>query len=425
MKLAEKLVAWLPALDSRLWILMLGRLLLQTGTGFVLFYAAVFFVNEVGLSPTAVGIGIGSESISGVVGRILGGSLADSPRWGRRKILLISAAVSALADLLLFVSYNFPTFLLGNLLMGLGVGLYWPATEAVVADLAHQEARSEAYALNRLADNVGLGLGIVLGGILVAVTGSYRAMYLIDSLSFLLFLGVIYRAIPETLKRDQPSTPLRQGWAIALRDRPLQIFAVANILFTTYLALMNTALPLYLTRFVSATPSQTFSPTLLSTLFAWYIGLCIFSQIPVVRALHRFSYAQALMLSGAGWLLSFGLIWATGQATAAYTIWAGLALAVAALATVSYTPSASSLVIYLAPESLRGVYLSVNSLCWAAGYFVGPALGGWAMSTRQIADRFWIGALLTVVGLLVILQILQQQMRQRTVATRGIEGVEP
>lgn len=410
MRFAAKLLAWLPSLDSRLWILMVGRLLLQTGTGFVLFYAAVFFVNEVGLSPAAVGIGIGSESISGVVGRVLGGSLADSPRWGRRKILLISAAVSALADLLLFVSSDFPTFLLGNLLMGLGVGLYWPATEAVVADLAQFESRSEAYALNRLADNVGLGLGIVLGGGLVAATGSYRAMYLIDSLSFLLFLGVIYRAIPETLKHDQSSTPLRQGWAIALRDRPLQVFAVANILFTTYLALLNTALPLYLTRFVSATPAQTFRPMVLSTLFAWYIGLCILSQIPVVRALHRFSYTWALMLSNLGWTMSFGLIWATGQAATAFSLWAGAALAVAALATVAYTPSASSLVIYLAPESLRGVYLSVNSLCWAAGYFIGPALGGWAMSNRQLADGFWISVMLSSVGVLFVLQMLQQQL---------------
>jgi len=116
----KKLIAGLPQFDRRIWILIAGRLLSQMGSGFVLFYAPIFFVNQVGLSAAAVGIGIGSESISGVFGRILGGSLADSPQWGRRKTLLLSAAISALADLVLTFSYNFPTFLLGNLLMGLG-----------------------------------------------------------------------------------------------------------------------------------------------------------------------------------------------------------------------------------------------------------------------------------------------------------------
>ena len=413
MKLAQKIVAWLPQLDRRLWILMLGRLLLQTGTGFVLFYAAVFFVNEVGLSPAQAGFGIGSESISGVVGRVVGGSLADDPRWGRRKILLMAAAISALADLLLLFSHGFPTFLIGNLLMGLGVGLYWPATEAMVADLTDAANRSEAFALNRLCDNLGLGLGIVFGGLLVATTGSYRAMYVIDSISFLVFFGVIYRAIPETLSPQQVRGGVVAGWRLALQDRPLLIFGLANIFMTTYLSLLNTALPLYLTQFVSAQPALTFSPVQLSVLFTWHIGLCILTQIPMVRALKRLQQTRALMLSALSWGLGFGVIWLTGSATANHVVWAGLALAVTALATVAYMPSASALVIHLAPESRRGVYLSVNSLCWAAGYFIGPTAGGWAMGqARWVADGFWIGAVLSVGVVLLVLQFLHGELRR-------------
>jgi MFS family permease len=55
--------------------------------------------------------------------------------------------------------------------MGMGMGLYWPATESVVADLTQGEQRNEAYAITRLADNLGLGIGIVLGGVLIGTTG--------------------------------------------------------------------------------------------------------------------------------------------------------------------------------------------------------------------------------------------------------------
>jgi Na+/melibiose symporter-like transporter len=88
----------------KVWILAAGRLLSELGSGFTLFYAPIFFVNEVGLSPTLVGIALGSGSISGVLGRILAGQAVDSPRWGRRKILLASAAVSVLADVVLSLS---------------------------------------------------------------------------------------------------------------------------------------------------------------------------------------------------------------------------------------------------------------------------------------------------------------------------------
>ena len=65
--------------------------------------------------------------------------------------------------------------------------MYWPATEAVVADLTEGGDRSEAYGLTRLGDNIGLQLGIILGGIVISTTGAYRSLFVIDGISFLVF----------------------------------------------------------------------------------------------------------------------------------------------------------------------------------------------------------------------------------------------
>lgn len=416
----KNMPAWLPQLDHRVWILMAGRLLSQTGTGFILFYAAIIFVNQVGLSATAVGIGLGSESISGVVGRVLGGSLADSPRWGRRKILLLSAAISAVADIVLAVSHDFPSFLAGNLLMGLGIGLYWPATEAVVADLTTFDQRNEAYALTRLSDNVGLGLGAILGGWIIAATGLYRALFVIDGLSFIVFFAIIYWFIAETLYPRQVERPALDGWKTALRDRPLLVYSVVNVLFTTYLALINSAIPLYFSNYVPLRSNgeitgQGFSTITLSGLFTWYVVLSILFQLPAIRLLKRFTNPQALIVSALFWGIGFILIWMTGISQTGHLIWAGLALAIMAIAVVSYTPSSSSLVVDLAPESMRGVYFSINSLCWAGGYFIGPTIGGWAMDqSRGIADGFWVIFALSVGVVVVILQYLDRLLRVRS-----------
>src|SRR5919202_538705 len=269
----HKLLSWLPQLSYPVWILAAGRLLSQIGTGFTMFYAPIFFVNQVGLSAAAVGIGLGSGSISGVVGRFLGGSFADSNFWGRKRTLLLSAAVSAIADVVLALTFDFPSFIVGNLLMGLGIGLYWPATEAAVADLTTMEQRSEAFAITRLADSAGLGLGVVLGGALLGTTGNYRALFAIDAISFVVFFAIVYVAIAETGKFDEhhPKQSIR-GWAVALRDRNLIVYFLVNILFTTYIAQIQSTMPLYFTNFVSGETSKGgFSPKIISGLFTWYV----------------------------------------------------------------------------------------------------------------------------------------------------------
>ncbi|NJN86446.1 MAG: MFS transporter [Leptolyngbyaceae cyanobacterium SL_7_1] len=423
-RLRNRIGQWLPDLDYRVWLLSMGRLLSQLGTGFTLFYAPIFFVNQVGLSASAVGAGIGSGSISGIVGRIMGGSMADSPRWGRRKTLLISAAISAIAALVFVVATDLPTFVLGNLLMGLGVGLYWPPTEAVVADLTSIEQRNEAFAITRLGDSLGLGLGVVLGGALISGTGNYRALFVIDGISFIVFFGVIYWAIAETLQAKQSHTVM-QGWAAVLRDRVLLVYAIVNVLFTTYLALVNSAIPLYFSNFLSLPNAKGFAAATLSGLFAWHVGLTALTQLPVARTLTRFRYCQSLMLSIGLWGIGFGFVWLTGITLTGHLGWAAVSLAVLAIATVSYMPAASALVVSLAPVALRGVYLSVNSLCWAVGYFIGPTIGGWAMDQpTPIAHGFWIATALSIIVGIGILSYLDRSDRlagreSHTARTRG------
>ena len=401
-----KRFSWLPQLSHQVWILAAGRLLSQIGSGFTLFYAPIFFVNQVGLSATAVGIGLGSGSILGVVGRFLGGSFADSKFWGRRRTLLLSLAVSAVASVVLALTSNFPIFIVGNLLMGLGIGLYWPATESAVADLTTIDQRNEAFAITRLADSLGLGLGVVLGGALIGATGNYRALFVLDGISFVVFYVIVYWAIAETRKFDEHhSRQGSQGWVVALRDRRLMIYVLVNILFTTYLAQVQSAMPLYFTNFVSGGTSKGgFSPTTISGLFTWHIAFAAVCQLPVARVLNRFSRPRALTLSMLLWGVGFVLIWFTGVASTGHIIWAILALGVLAIATVAYTPSASALVVDLAPESLRGVYLSINSQCWAIGYFIGPPLGGWVLDqSLALAHGFWLAAAAsTSLGILIL-----------------------
>jgi len=94
------------------------------------------------------------------------------------------------------------------------------------------------------------------------------------------------------------------------------------------------------------------------------------------------------------------------------SVGAAIALAAMAIAITAYTPVASSFVVMLAPEARRGVYLSVNSMCWAIGYFIGPPLGGWALDqAASVTNGFWLGAALSVLVVIGVLAYLNGQLR--------------
>ncbi len=396
------------SLNSQIWILAGGRLLLQFGNGFTLFYAPIFFVNQLGFSPTSVGIALGSVSVSGIVGRFWGGSWSDSVDGGRKKTLLISALISAVADVFLVLTNNFPLLLVGNLLMGLGIGLYWPPAEALVADLATLEQRNLAFAVSRLADNIGLGLGVAIGGLLINLTGNYRLLFIIDGISFLLFAGLIYLTIKEIKRHKNRASQGWRGWRIAFGDKSLWIFAIVNVLFTGYVSQIQTTLPLYLTNFAV---SKQFSITSISGLFTLQIAFSALFQLPVVKILNRLTRIQGLNLSLILWAISFVLIWLTGNVAENAFWWGISAVLLSAIATVAYNPSASALIVDLAPESLRGIYFAINSQCWAIGYLIAPPLGGWVLDQgdRYVHNYWLILAVSVSVGML-ILSWLQKQL---------------
>ncbi|MEH2011945.1 MAG: MFS transporter [Nostoc sp.] len=408
----SQLSSWLPSIHPQIWIFAIGRFLSEVGTGFTLFYAPIFFVNQVGLSATSVGVALGSASISGIVGRIVGGSLADSGKWGRRRTLLLATAISAIGSLVLAATSNFTILVIGSLISGLGIGFYWPAAEAVVADASQIDNRRETFAIARLADNLGLAIGIVLAGFLIAIIGSYRWLFVIDAISFMVFFGVVYVGINQTEQQQMGESEKTQyfaSWMTVLSDRRFLVYIAVNIFFTIYISQIHSTLPLYFKNFVIKSTTEGFAQTTISVLFAWHLVLAIICQLPVTSALKRCSHTLALTVSAILWAIGFGLIWVSGTAPSHNLVWVALALGVFAVAIVSYTPSAASLVTELAPENQRGVYFSINAVCWGVGYFIGHPLGGWALDQpRIITDSFWLGFSLSVAIVVVILQYLNR-----------------
>ena len=416
---------WLPQLRREIWILATGQLLLYIGQGFTLVYASIYFVNELGFSPTQVGLALSSSGLAGIVGRFWSGYAIDSEFWGRRRTLMLSATITAFACFCLAFATTFTLLVAGNLLLGLGISLYWPANLSVTTDLTTTENRTEAFALTRLVDNLGLGLGALLAGQYVAMAGSYSTLFILKGLTYLLFVGVIYVAIEET---RQPRVDVRnvwQDWWQALCDRNLLIFLSANLIFTIYAAQHTATLPLYLANFIPHGNTETgFSEQWISYFFVWQVFLKIVLQLPITRLVKAINHVSVLLFSLILWSGGFFLLWIVGITPAKALFFTIIAFSLIAFAEILYSPAGISLIGEMSPENLRGIYFSLESQCWSIGFTIGPAIGGWALDHPEtVGVNLWLYLITGGLVASVILTVLKQQITSASETDLAVDGL--
>lgn len=399
----------------QVWVQAIARSLYEAGHGSVRFFMPLIFVNQLGFSATVVGMAMGTGSLAGIVGHFLGGYLADSPRYGRKQALLLSALLSIVGTIILALIPNLPMLIVANWIMGFGSGCYWTAADASVIDVTPKEQYQKAFAVLGLAASLGHGLGIVGGGILVSLVVEAQTLFLSCGLVLLMFLMLIQIASTDTRQDALENSDPLQGFGLAFKDRALQIFVLINVLFTTYIALVNSTLPLYFTNFISASIPQATSKVesslvSVANLFTWfYIGIGAVLQLPLVQILTSLLNLQVLMISMLLWGCGFFLVWATHLVPSIPIVGMIAAFSVLSITTAIYKPFAAAAIAELAPESLRGVYLALNHQCWSISYFIGPILGGWAMDqSPMIAHNFWISTAVSTLLGLVMLYVLRK-----------------
>jgi MFS family permease len=395
----------IPHLTRPILVQAIGRGLYQCASAILLFYMPIVFVNYAHLTATQVGFAVGGGAIAGFLGNFVGGAMTDSPQLGRRGTLIGAALLSIVAAVMMVYTQTLPLLFAANVFFGIGTGLYWTAADATVMDATTADDRQTAFSILGLLDNLGLGVGTLVGAWLLKVLHPENQMFGIAGGLFGVMLLLFAIGMSRDDRQEQENVDGLTGWKTAVTDTRLLVYLLVNTLFITYIALVNSNLPLYLINY------QHIGETTVSNLFTFgYVGLGALIQIPVIKAIANLSYLKALMVSTGIWGIGFGLI-ALWHPVDQSMIAALVALATFALATVIYKPTSSAWIAELSPPNLRGAYTAIAYQCWAIGYFIGPIFGGWALDQPiAITQRFWLIVGLTTGLGLIVLQILQTRI---------------
>jgi MFS family permease len=148
----------------RVW---LGTFAAFASFGFVLLVLPLYVHDELDRGSLAIGIAVGSASITAVLGGPPAGRLAD--RRGRRPLILGGAAVMIVCYLALALEPSLPLIVIIRLLAGASEAAFAIAILTAAADLAPAERRGEAMSLVTTASYLGLTVGpvaadFILGG---------------------------------------------------------------------------------------------------------------------------------------------------------------------------------------------------------------------------------------------------------------------
>lgn len=158
----------------------------------------IFVTQALELDVAWVGIGFTVTALVSAVFLLPAGRIADTR--GRKPVIVVGAAVSAVGMLLLAGLENLPGYLVAMAVFGVGVGLLGPAPSAVVGDLITGRAGT-VVAAHQMAGDLGAVIGPLLAGYLGDAAGfgwafSFTAVVLAAS-------AVVAARAPETHHPDE------------------------------------------------------------------------------------------------------------------------------------------------------------------------------------------------------------------------------
>jgi MFS family permease len=369
------------------WALFWGTLV-NRAASFVSVFLALHLTLDLGTSKATAGWIVGCWGIGSWLASPVAGVLAD--RIGRRATMLLGLGLGGVAVLAIaFASAVWLLFALA-LVGGATQQLYYPASNAAIADVVPPEDRTRAFGLIYWAVNLGLGIGFAIGGI---VPDRWLwLLFVVDACTSFVAAGLIAWRVPETRPAVAHHDPVLPGLIQIARDRPFMAFAglhlVALVVFTQF----QLALPLDMAAHDHGSRS-----------FAWLMAFncagVVALQPWLTPRIRRCDGSHLLAVSALLFAAGYGLNavvpglarWLSGMGLGSDHTWSlALYLAGSAFWTVGEVvgfPVAASLVADLSPVALRGRYQGAFAMVWGMSMSLSPILGG------QVIDRLGAAAL--------------------------------
>lgn len=415
-------------LPREIYALFVVRLVVSAGA-FVGPFLAMMLTMKMGYNDASAGVFMAFLSVLSALGLAVGGKLGDSFNRAAtlRTLQFASAAIFALCALLGFNRFT-PFVIAAGMATLSGT---WPVINALVADLAPENRRKEAFSLLYWGNNIGFSVGPLIAGFLF--NSAPRLLFLGNAVAIavagLVVSFFVYR--PKTIDQadsQKPETPSQlvnlnstakesnlaakdlSTLAILLKNPILLMYGLSSILVAFVYNQHTFALPIFLKDALGAEAGPKAYGFVMTANGLTVVALTAL----VVLFSRRLPSLAAVALASVFYAVGFG----------AYAFVGGLGLALGA--TVIWTigeilgaTNGNAFIAERAPPAYRSRINSAISLAYIAGNAAAPLVAG-PVSRAYGSHAVWpMIALLSLLSAAITLAIHLIDKRGR----KRLEGV--
>ncbi|MEU0696622.1 MFS transporter [Streptomyces niveus] len=356
-----------------------GNALSAFGLGFTVPYLYVYVAQVRDLGAGTAGAVLAVFAMAALVVLPFTGRVID--RRGPLPVVVGGAVLAAVGAVGMGVAASVPAAVLSAVLLGAGTAVMQPALATMIVWCSEPSNRTRAFATQFFLQNLGLGIGGLIGGQIVDVgrPGSFTLLFGIEAAMFLVLAAV---AGTVRLPRTSATASLPKemaargggGMRALLGHRAMvQLCVLGFVLFFACYGQFESGLAAY------GTEAAGIDPSTLGVALAANTAVIVVAQFVVLRLVERRRRSRVVA--------SVGLIWALAWIIAGY---AGLGHGSQTMATAAFistyalfglgesmlSPTVAPLVADLAPDEMVGQYNAAFALVKQLALAVGPAVGG-------------------------------------------------
>ncbi|MFE0107385.1 MDR family MFS transporter [Streptomyces sp. NPDC059009] len=363
------------AMGAQMRRIHVGNALSAFGLGFTVPFLYVYVAQVRDLGAVTAGLVLAAFAVAALIVLPFSGRAID--RRGPLPVLIVALLSAAVGAMSLGLSSSPELVLLSAGLLGAGQAVMQPALATMIVECSTQETRTRAFAMQFFLQNLGLGVGGLIGGQIVKHerASDFTLLFAIETAIFLVLIAVMLTARMPRSARIADATPQARGtMKDVFRNRTMvQLCVLGFVLFFACYGQFESGLSAY------GVEAAGISPSTLGIALAANTGAIVIAQFAVLRFVERRKRSRVIA--------TVGLIWAVAWIAAGY---AGMGHGSQAMATAAFistyalfgigetmlAPTVAPLVADLAPESMVGRYNSAFALVKQLALAVGPAVGG-------------------------------------------------
>ncbi|WP_143307127.1 MFS transporter [Chitinophaga vietnamensis] len=364
LKIARTYRTSFTGLSRESWLLSLVLLVNRCST-MVVPFLSMYLTQSMHRSIADAGLVVTLFGVGAVLGSTASGYFID--RLGFRAVQIATSLIGGLLFIAFGYISNFSVLCGMTLLLAFVAEAFRPANVAAVSAYSTPQNLTRSFSLNRLAMNLGWGLGSSLGGMLAAI--NYHLLFWVEGGVYIIVSLMIVTLLPDTHlpKKEKvaalPAADTSSPW----RNPFLLRFLLLMVLYSSCFILMFRLVPVFWKE------SLHINESVIGLLLGLNGIIIALFEMVMVKYLETRRSGTYYVIAG---LVATGI----GYAFLAMPAFAPMVMALGAVLFITIgemlaLPFVNTIVMGNAQEHNRGSYAAAYSLTWSIAQIIGPGGG--------------------------------------------------